>query len=252
MTRSLHVILLAGLGSLSAGLVLYGQETSPRAIVDKAIKAHGGEANLAKFPAYTAKGTGNFYGLGEGIPYDGEWFFQGGTQQSFMVESKVNNMTFKFLRVVNGDKGWIKLNDGEAMNMSKDELAEEQELLFASTVTRLYALKDKSFELAVIGEAKVGEKPAIGIRVSKKGHRDISLYFDRQSHLLLKSERPAKDVKAGQEYIETTLLDGYKAFKGVQHATKVVIQKDGKRLVDVEMTDYQPLEKLDATVFKRP
>ena len=42
-------------------------------------------------------------------------------------------------------------------------------------------VKDKGYELALIGEVKVEDKPAIGVRVSVKGQKDINLFFDKQS-----------------------------------------------------------------------
>jgi hypothetical protein len=245
MIRSLGFIAMAG-------LLQSGEAITPRAIVDKAIKAHGGEANLTKHQAMTMKGTGTFYGLGEGIPYTGNWAFQGLTQQSVIIESKVNDMTFKFHNVVNGTKGWMKINDDAATAMSKEELDEEHEKMFARWVGTLVPLKDKSFDLALIGEAKVGKKPAIGVRVSKKGHRDISLYFDKTSGLLVKTESPARDVKADADYTQTTFFEEFREIMGVQRATKIVVQKDGKRLVEAQMTELQPQEKLDNSVFKEP
>ena len=250
MIRSLFVIVLAG----ATSVVVYAQdETNPRAIVDRAIKAHGGEAAMAKHTGMTMKGSGTYYGAGEGIPYDGAWVLQGHTQRSFTIESKVNNMTFKFQRVVNGDKGWIKLNEAATTPMSKDELAEEKEQLFAGWVGRLAPLKDKSFTLTLIGEAKAGEKPVVGVRVSKNGHRDVNLYFDKQTGLLLKSETTLKDFMAGGvEYIQTTIMQEHKEVMGVKYASKILIQKDGKRLVEAEMSEIQPAEKLDDSHFKQP
>src|ERR1700677_4377993 len=161
MFRTMCVMTLAGLVWTASGTVYSGQEPNPHAILEKAIKAHGGEANLAKYPAVTMKGKGTYYGMGEGIPYTAAWAFQGDTQQSFSLEFKVDDTSFKIARVINGDKGWAKFNDDAATELGKDELAEDQEKLYAGRLSRLIPLKDKSFQLAVIGEAKVKDNPAI-------------------------------------------------------------------------------------------
>ncbi len=253
MIRSVSVILMAGVAWATSSLLYSGEAPSPRAIVDKAIKAHGGEANMTKYPAILTKGKGLFYGMGEGIAYTGQWAYQGTTQSSSTIEVNVAGMTFKFMAVVNGDKGWKKQNDEEATEMPKDEIAEEKEKFFTRQVTLLYPLKDKSYELSLIGEAKVGEKPALGVRVSKKGHRDVNLYFDKQSGMLAKAEYSAKDFQAGgEDFTQTVIYQQYKAVKGVQLATKILIQKDGKRFIEGEMTEQQPMEKLDNALFQRP
>jgi hypothetical protein len=253
MFRSLCVIVLAGLAWATSSLHS-GEEPTPRSIIDRAIKAHGGEANLAKYPSVLMKGTGTFYGLGEGIAYTGQWAIQGTTQQNSTIEVKVNNMSFKFQRVVNGDKGWIKQNEEATVDMAKDELAEEKERLFMRQSTALYPLlKDMTYNLALIGEAKVGEKKVIGIRVTKKGHRDVNLYFDKQTGMLARTETNVKDFQAGgEEYTQTTTFKEYKSVSGIQCATKVLIERDGKRLIEGEMTEVQPMEKLENNLFQRP
>jgi len=253
MIRILSVIVTAGIMWTSPGPLCAGEETSPRAIIDKAVKAHGGEANLKKFPAYTMKGKGLFYGMGEGIPYTGTWAIQGIYQQNVLIEVKVADMTFKFQNVVNGDKGWIRLNDDKTAEMAKDELGEEREKMFARWVSSLAYLSDKAFDLALIGPAKVLDRPAVGVRVSRKGHRDVALYFDVKSGLLVKSETQVKDIMAGgEEYTQTIIFEQYKEIGGTLRATKVLIQKDGKRFVEAEMTEILPVEALDKSVFEKP
>src|SRR5947208_1477821 len=84
---------------------------------------------------------------------------------------------------------------------------------------------------------KVNGKPAVGVRVSHKGHRDINLYFDKDKGLLLKIERTVKDLMAGgKESQEEVSYSDYKEVEGVQQPTKLVIKRDGKDYVDGEAT----------------
>src|SRR5260370_18135650 len=117
-------------------------------------------------------------------------------QSRVAMEGKVNDQTFRMVRVVNGDKGWIKLNDGETKEMSKEQLAEEREELYGKAVAALVPLKDKTYQLAALGESKVEGRDAVGVRVSRKGHRDVSLFFDKGNGLLAKTRTPVKDLKA--------------------------------------------------------
>jgi hypothetical protein len=39
-----------------------------------------------------------------------------------------------------------------------------------------------------LGDVKVGDKPALGIGVSHKNHKDVSLFFDKETGLPAKSE----------------------------------------------------------------
>jgi hypothetical protein len=229
------------------------QEPDVRATIARAIQAKGGEANEAKYKGMTMKGAGMFYGLGEAIPYTGEWHFQGHTQSKFTLEIKVMNQVLTFTQIVNGDKGWVKFND-EVKDMSADELAEEKQAMYAKWVTTLVPLKDKAFKLATLGEVKIDDKAAVGVRVSQAGKRDINLFFDKAGGLLVKAEHQVKDVKGGgdQEMSEETFYSDYKQIQGAKYPTKVIIKRDAKLYVEGEMSEIRLLERVDEAVFAKP
>jgi hypothetical protein len=224
-----------------------------RKVVDKAIKAHGGEQNLAKYKASSFKMKGKYYGMGEGIDYTAQFAAQLPKQIRFQIDLEVQGMQVQLLQIVNGDKGWIKLMDN-TMDMDEDTLKEAKESLYSNEVERLVPLiRDKGFKLAPLGESKVGDKAVVGIRVSREGHRDINLFFDKASGLTLKTERVIKDPMAGgKEVTETSLYSDYKAVDGVQYAAKTLIQRDGQKYVEGETTNFKPAEKLDESMFAKP
>src|SRR4051794_3866786 len=97
--------------------------TEARGIIDKGIQAAGGEAALSKIKAGTIKMKGKFYGLGAALDYVSESSVQYPSQLAQIVESEANGMKFTFTQILNGDKGWIKLNDS-TMDMDADQLTE--------------------------------------------------------------------------------------------------------------------------------
>jgi hypothetical protein len=227
-------------------------EGDARAIVEKAVKAVGGAEKLGKFPAATWKGKGKFYGMGEGIEFSGEWWVAAPERTRAEVDFEVNGMKIKFVRVVNGDKGWSKAND-MVEDMDAETLAEEKASMYAGWVATLAPLlKDKAFQLSPLGESKVGDKTVVGVKVSRKDRRDVSLYFDKESGLLHKSEFRAKDVMAGNEFTQESLPSDYQEIQGVKRARKVTINRDGKRFVEVEIQEIKLLEKPDENVFTKP
>jgi hypothetical protein len=238
---------------LAAGLVHSDDAAEPRAVIDRAIKALGGEANLGKFKAVSMRGKGTYYGNGDGIPYTGEWDVQPPDREHVVIESSINGQNFRFMSVLSGNKGWIKFND-DVKDMSKEQIAEEKEKLHADEVGKLVTLKDKAFKLASLGELDVQGQKAVGVRVSHKDHRDVLLYFDKKSGLPVKTETITKDILAGgnKEITQEALMIEYKEFDGVKHASKVVLMRDGKRYVEAEFTEIRPVEKLDDSLFARP
>jgi hypothetical protein len=245
---SVALLLLLGLNSLQSG-----EDKELRALITKAIKARGAEENEAKYKALNLKGDGTFYGLGDGIPYTAEWHFKGEKQSRFTLEFKNMGTTLTFTKIISGDKGWNKIND-EVKPMPADELAEEKEEMYAKWVSSVRPLKDKAFKLAALGEIKIGDKAAVGVRVSRDGKRDINLYFDPASGMLLKNEYQVKDIQGGanKEMQQETFFTDYKDFKGSKYPTKITINRDGKRYVEAVMTEVRPLETVDDALFAKP
>lgn len=221
-----------------------------RAIVDKAIQAMGGESQLAKYKAYTAKIKGDLYTQGMKIAFTGELAAQGADQEKTTLEFDIDGQRFPLVQVLNRDRGWVKLGD-DTIDMDKDTLAEALEEAHAGWVASLVPLKDKAFSLAMTGESQVADRPALGIRVSHAGKRDVNLFFDKATHLLVKTESRVKDEESGQEVTEETFLSGYDG-KDIQSALKLTVKRDGKLYVEAELSAVKLEEKLDDSVFARP
>lgn len=241
------ILLFAAVGAGRAD-----DQAEVRKVIDRAIKAQGGADKLARNQAVTMKMKGKFYGMSaDGVDYSGEFASQQPDRSRMEITVDVMGMEFKIVRVLNGNKGWTQMM-GQTTALDKDAVAEMKEDLYAGRVSRLAGLLGKGFKLEPLGEVKVGERPAVGVKVSHKGHRDINLFFDKKTHLLLKSERPAKDPMSGQEFTQTTLHDGYKDVGGVKVAHKVTILRDGKKYVTGETTEINAQEKLDDSTFAKP
>jgi outer membrane lipoprotein-sorting protein len=240
------------LGLFVAGTGRADDQSEARAVVDKAIQAMGKDAaaKAMKYKGATMKIKGTVHVMGTAIPYTGDFASQLPEQSRVNIEGTVMGQTFKVTVVVNGDKGWIKLMD-QTMDLDKEKLAEEREGNYARWVTALTPLTDKAFTLSPVGEVKVDKTEAIGIKVSRKDHRDINLFFDKKTHLLLKSETRVKD-DSGKEVTQEVLYSDYKEVDGIKHPMKITINRDGDKFLDGETTDLKLVEKLDESEFAKP
>jgi hypothetical protein len=89
--------------------------------------------------------------------------------------------------------------------------------------------------------------------VSHQGHRDVSLYFDKETGLLVKSVQTVKAQElGGQEVKQEFFQKDYKEVGGVKVPTKHVFLRDGKKYVEAEGTEIKLLEKLDDGTFGKP
>jgi hypothetical protein len=219
-------------------------------IIDKAIKARGGAEKLARWKAATWKGKGTVYVMGNALPYTGDWAVHSPDKYRMSLEIDAGGQKFTYLEVYNNGKAWRSVM-GTTEELDKAQAEERKERAHVDHVVHLVALKDSAFALALIGEAKVDKRPAVGVKVASKGHRDVSLFFDNESGLLVKTETKIKDEQ-GQEVNQETFYNDYKEIDGVKQPIKVTIKRDGMPYVEVENADFKPVDKLDDKLFDKP
>jgi hypothetical protein len=228
-------------------------EDEAQAIVAKAVKAHGGLDKLAKLKkaAFQSKAKGTVHEAG-GIDITMETSTQGG-KFKHVVEGEVASMKFTQNLGYDGKKFWMTINGKEfKLGDQKKILAEIKEKLYAEDVAALLFFKKKGYELSPLGEVKVDGRPALGVRVSSPGHRDVNLYFDKAKGLLVKTEARSVDVMTDKEITEEKLLRDYKETDGFLIPTKVSVLHDGKKHVDLEVEEVKFVDKFEDSVFAKP
>jgi outer membrane lipoprotein-sorting protein len=241
---------MAALGSLIL-CVLVGparadDAADARAIINKAIKAGGGEEKLAKFKSQTFSETGKYYGTGAALDYTGEYAVQ--LPDRFRMEIKG-----VFTMVVAGDKGWLKDPNG-TVEMSKEQLDNERRNLRGGEIASLLPLKDKAFTITLQPEAKVDDKAVAVVKVTRKEWPEVVLSFDKSSGLLVKTEQMVKSMEdlKGKELKQEAYYKDFKDVEGCKMPTKIVIKRDGKDFVEATLSDIKPAEKLDPKLFEKP
>jgi hypothetical protein len=222
------------------------------AILDKAIKAVGGEEKLAKAAkAGTWKSKGTFHDPNGPIPYTAEFAAQWPDRVRETVEATNDGTKVKIITVLDKDKGWVQ-QDNNTDEMSADQLKEQKEELYASWITMLLPLKDKAFTLTLLPETMVENRPALGIKVVHKDHRDVELFFDKENGLLVKRVNRAKDEDSGKELSQESFYSDYKDMDGVKQPAKTKILRDGKVYIESEDYEFKAADKLEDKLFAKP
>jgi hypothetical protein len=247
MRHVARIVLVVGLALAVHGAHGADEAGDAQAVVDQAITALGGADNLAKYKGVTYKENGTFYGMGDGVPYTGLYSSQ--LPKQFRMEIKD-----VFIHVVNGDEGWSKDMTGNISDMSKELLQEYREMNHAGLlVSNPTVLKDKAYHLSAPKADKVGDRPAVTITVSRKGYRDVTISFDKESHLPIRSVQMVKPMGQGDKEVkQEALFSDYKEFQGLKMPTKIVIHQDGKKFVESTLEDVKLHEKLDDRTFAKP
>jgi hypothetical protein len=236
---------------VAAATVRADESVAARELIEKAIAAHGGEATLSKCPVISMKFKGTVHGSDKTptILFKAEMTTNGAERVKLIVESE-NFGKFRLVSVLNGDRGWIECN-GDTQEVKKDKLATMQEDAYSAWVASLLPLKDKTFNLTMEGEADIDNRPALGIKVSRKAHHDVKLFFDKETGLLVKTERLIKDER-GQELTEETLLTDHTEVQDTKQAMKITIRRGGKPYQSWEVTQYQLAAKATDGTFNKP
>ncbi len=240
------IVLIAA--SLIVSGPLRGDEGS-LAVVEKAIKAHGGEEKLAKLKAANLTAKGSLDIMGQTFEFSQESWVMAPDKFKEKSELDIGGQKITVVTVMNGDKITLNANgmDVDLPDVMKDDLKDAVWLLRFGTIA---GLKSKELQLSPLGESQVNNKPAIGVKVSAKGHKDVNLFFDKESGLLAKSERRALDFNTQQEMKEERFVSEYQEVQGIKVPKKLLVHRDGQKFLEAEVTSAKYLEKLDDNIFQ--
>lgn len=250
MRFSRRFLMLCGL-ALALPNFCVADDAASRAVVEKAIDAHGSEKQLAKFKGATSKLKGTIQVNGAAVEFTGELASQESNQLRINISFVLDGQSISFASVLNRDQGWLKINN-DTLDMSAEQLAESKEQAYSGWVATLLPLKDKAFMLAPFGEIEIAGRKAVGVNVARDGRRPINLFFDKETSRLVRTESRVRDDTTGQEVTEEATYGEYKLVEGAQQPMKITVKRDGKPHAEVEVTEFKPAEKLDDSVFARP
>jgi hypothetical protein len=225
-----------------------------KAILAKAVEAHGGKEALKKFKASQARNKGkiNLPGLGE-VDFTQEVAAMLPDKFKEVMELDIAGKSIKVVTLVNGDTISIEA-DGKQVPITDDLKKTMKDARYMMTVGQLVPLtEDKGFEFSSLGEIKVEGKPAVGVLVKSKGNKDLNLYFSKDTGLLVKLEHRTTPPGTAKEVTEERIILEYgkKDKNGFPMPKKVLLKHDGNKFLEIEVIEAKRLEKLDESLFKK-
>jgi hypothetical protein len=219
-------------------------------MIRKAVQAHGGQKALENYKAAAVKTKGTVHVMG-GIKFTTEDRFQLPDKYRTEIELDVNGMNIKIMQAFDGKQGWLQAG-GNTLDLDDKMVSESKSLMYGARIIGLVdLLKDKNFQFSPLGEAKVTDRPAVGVLVKLKGQRDVSLFFDKQNGMLVKSVMVVFDPMSQMEVTQEKIYSEYKAVEGRQVPYKIAILQDGNPHADVEITDVSVVDRHDPSVFAK-
>jgi hypothetical protein len=222
-------------------------QAAARELLQSGVQALGGQQRLAAEPVLSFNMRGTLYLNGLPMPFDGATTIQPAAARLRMV---LNGIGFKFAIVLDDQRGWFKIGE-RLIGLPAEAVDEHRERLHAETVALLYPIcQDNAYKLAIIADAKLGDEPVDGVLVRHAAHRDVRLFFDRQTHLLQKIETELNEN--GKEVKQETLLADYVEVHGVERPRRATIRWDGADRALREMSDFRTTAVPAAGAFAQP
>ena len=240
-----------------AALFLFGAvaaaEDTPQDVIKRAIKAHGGQANLERITCDKVKAQGVMHLGDDDVQFTLENFVQLPAQFKNTVNFTQNDQKRTVVQILNGDKSSVTV-DGQPIQMTAAGDLEIREVMHLERATRLVPLlTDKAIELALLDETKVNDQPAYGVKVSMKGHKDVRMYFDKETNLLVKTEHMLEEPKEAKEFKQEEYYGEFKDLGGgFKRPTRITYYRDGKKWVEAKVIEVKYLEKIPAAEFTKP
>lgn len=237
--------------ALAAGMGRADDQPDAKVLLHKAMKAMNSEAKLVNLGIATAKLklTGSKGGQDFSVDIDGHC--QALSQYRAELQFQGGGQNFNGALVLNGDKGWLK-------KMDKVEPAPEgiadfiQNVFYAGRMPLLLpALAQKDFKLTPLGEVTVGTQAALGLSISHKDRKDVSLFFDKGTGLPIKSEIRLDMPRQNKEVTVEYLYCDYKDYEGVKLPSKIALKVDTMEHT-LALLEIKSADKLDDGHFGEP
>jgi hypothetical protein len=251
MRRILGTICLAVLVSC-LGRPARAADQDVNAILDKAMKALGGEEKLSKVNAISTKAKSVFTFNGNDSEFKTRTTIEGMEHYRGEFDGEFNGNKFSGVTVLNGKKGWRKFGDQDVMDMDDAAVANERRVVYLALVPMLIVpLKSKDFKVEAAGEEKVGDADTVVLKVTPPDGKTFKLFLNKETGL------PAKQVATvmgfmGDEFTMDVFFDGYKDFDGIKKATKIESKRDGEKFQSQEVNEFKVLASVPADTFAEP
>ncbi len=244
LVPAVAVLLLGASGRADSG-------KAGEAIVDKAVRALGGESKLKQIKAYSSTAKGKLHIGGTENPFTTKETSEGLNRYRQVLDAEFNGEKMKIVTVVDGEKGWGKAGE-QGQELDKDKLANAKRANHMVAVSsNPLLLKEKGFKYEAAPDEKYEGKEAACLKVTGPDGKDFKILFDKQTGLPILVSGTITNF-TGEEVTQEVLYKDYKDFDGYKTPSKIAIKHNGETVVDADVVEFKRLEKVDPKTFANP
>lgn len=234
--------------ALTASATPAQDATDPKAVVGKAIEAHGGADALKKYQAGEYDMKGRMAIGGADSDFTGKVVYLLPARYRIVLDLDVAGNKTALIQTVNGKDIKTTVN-GKDQPLAAAQKDEAMQALAMQEITQLTPLlDDKKFTLKADKDADIDGNKAAVVTVSAEGVKGVNLYFDKKTGRLLRTVRKAlsPDLK---EVTEESNLSDFKPVEGILLPMAVEVTHDGKKFMSLAITSAKMLETVDPKRF---
>jgi hypothetical protein len=214
------------------------QAQEPAKIVSDYVKAAGGSKALSKIQTETLEGAFSNPADGKPSTYTFSLKLPNRYYSEFVLGDK------PLIEAYNGKSAWHQATSGELSTL----LGQQGQQLEAASLyynSRLLNLKKSKLAVAFVGHAQVRGKDALQLELTTTTNIRRELFFDPQSHLLVKESAPV----AGLD--QEILYDDYRTVDGVKLPYKIELHR-GPDTYSINITRASINETVGERTFDFP
>ena len=222
-----------------------------KAVIERAIAAHGGADKLDKFLAGRVQSKGAITAQGGQVPFVSVVVYQLPDKVKNTTEFTLQGGSRPITQIMNGDKIAVVIN-GITQQVLPAQADEMKQAAHARNLRRLTPLlKGDKFNLAMAGDKQIAGKSAVGVKVTAEGAREVRLYFDKSNDLLLAQERHSFDA-AGKPTEQQEIYSDYREAEGIKYPAHTAVMQNGERYIVSEVVSIKLLPKVESREFTIP
>jgi len=216
-------------------------------VLTAARQAKGSAEKLKAARDLTERAEGNVNIQGQSIDITVTSYIQVPDKGRTEINIPVAGQTI--VQTINGANGWMEMGGG-AQDMPGEVLtAGKHNLARGWFTTFLMAPDGKEVEATALEDAQVNGKPADVLAVTL-GDAKLTIYFDKQTHLALKTAYETLNPQMETVKAES-LYDDYKDVNGIKLAHKETIYQAGEKFLDVKLIEAKVNAGVEAAKFTK-
>lgn len=224
---------------------------TPQQLIQRAVAAHGGYEKLAQARSERLRLRGTVWTTGKPLPFTNELTLQLPAQYKSRLVVGAGDTAHTVVHFLDGERAGVVV-DGRVQPAEGPHLDQLRQTLRLEKAMRLVPLlTEATFTLQPGQDFSYNGGVVTSVRVRGEDQRELVLYFDRETGRLVKSEHRLAGA-AGKDVLQEAFYSDYRDVGGRPRAGRVVVQRDGKKVMEAELLDAQSVGPIDPAEFTRP